>query len=126
MDAIDDSKGTNVGATVAALSDETVRPLNDTVIVQSATIVPYTVVATLTIATGPDAAVVQDAARAAVLTYVTACHAVGHAVAVSGLYAALHQSGVVSASLTTPTADLVVSADAAPYCTAITLTVETA
>lgn len=109
-------------AVEAALNDQDVRPLCDTVTVQAATIVNYTVTAVLTIGSGPDAATVLASAQAAVETYVAAQHKVGARVALSGLYQALHQPGVEFVTLTLPAADITPTATEAAYCTAITIT----
>jgi len=108
----------------AALSDETVRPLTDSVEVVSAAIAPYRVTATLHVQSGPDALVVKRAAEDAVAAYVAGRHAIGAGVAVSGLLAALHQPGCRTVRLAEPAADLEVGPDSAPFCEAITITVE--
>lgn len=106
----------------AALSAETVRPLCDTVVVQAASIVEYAITAALTTYSGPDPAVVISAAQNAVAAYAAAHHALGHDITLSGLYAALHQSGVQRVALTSPSADLVIDDHQAAYCTAISIT----
>lgn len=107
----------------AALNAETVRPMTDQVGVQSASIVPYAIVAELVLYPGPDASVVRAAALAAAEAYAAAQHAMGRDVTLSGLYAALHQPGVQRVDLTSPTANLVIGTGEASYCTGITLTV---
>ncbi len=109
------------GIVGAALADETVRPLNDTVIVESAEIVTYTVAAELEIFDGPDAETVRQAAEDAVAAYVAECHAVGAVVALSGLDGALHRPGVRRANRTLPATDLVPGPKQARLCTAITV-----
>jgi phage-related baseplate assembly protein len=103
----------------AALNDEDVRPLCDTVGVQSATILPYTVTAELTMFEGPDTATVLDLARAAVASYAADCHRLGRAVRRSGLFAALHQAGVEHVTLTTPAADIEPTTAHATWCNEI-------
>lgn len=105
----------------ATLTDETVRPLNDTVTVSAATIVNYTVNATLTFYSGPDSTVVMQSAQAAMEAYTAAMHRLGRDITLSGVYAALHQEGVQNVALTTPAADIVIDWDEAGYCTSITL-----
>lgn len=105
------------------LNDEDVRPLTDQVLVQGATIIPYTLVATLTLYEGPDAEVVRLAAEDAVTAYVTDHHRLGHDITMSGLYAALHQPGVQKVTLTTPDDDIVVETYQAAYCTSIAVIV---
>lgn len=110
-------------ATVAAyLSAETRRPMTDAVTVQSATIIPYAVAATIRTFDGPDAAIVLATARARLDAYVAACHRLGRDVARSGILAALHVEGVVTVQLTSPAADIPVDRTQAPWCSGIAIT----
>lgn len=111
-------------ATVArALNQEAVRPMTDSVLVQSASIINYTIVAELVMLPGPDSAVVRAAALAAAQAYASAQHALRRDVTLSGLYAALHQPGVQRVELASPGASISVGHGEASYCTGITLTV---
>ncbi len=110
-------------AVLSVVGSEAVRPLCDTVTVQTATIQSYAVDASLTVYPGPDAAVIRQAAIAACQQYVTDHHRLGHDITISGLYAALHQPGVHRVTLASPTADIVCNDQQAAYCTAITVTV---
>ena len=112
-----------IAAVTAVLNGEDVRPLTDTVVVQSATITSYEVIATLYVLQGPDPTVVRDAALAAVTAFVARQHKVGADIRLSALYAALHVAGVDRVTLSAPgiTSDLVIDAEHAPYCSAITL-----
>ena len=107
---------------LAALRPEEVRPLTDYVTVQSATILPYSVSATLHLFPGPDATVVVTEARQRLATYVEACHRLGAVVARSGLDAALHVAGVQKVELHSPAAEIVADPTQAPYCTDMTVT----
>lgn len=109
--------------TAAVADDKKVRPLTDQVTVQAATIANFTVDATLTVYPGPDSEVIRQAAEDAVTAYVVSCHKLGYDVTLSGIYAALHVPGVQKVTLTAPVADLVVAANAASYCTAITVAI---
>lgn len=111
-----------LAAVNATLSDEDVRPLTDQVLVESAVIVNYAITAQLTLYPGPDATVVLDAANAAAAAYAESNHRLGRDVTLSGLYAALHQEGVHSVLLTSPSASIVIARNHASYCTAITIT----
>lgn len=102
-----------------ALNAEDVRPLTDLVTVQAATVVSYTVEATIYVYSGPDAEVVRQAAIAAVTAYATAQHVIGHDISLSGLYAALHQPGVQRVELAQPAATLTVGPAEAAWCSAI-------
>lgn len=97
------------------------RPLTDQVIVQTANIQNYTVEASLTLYEGPGSQLVLDAANAAVEAFVEARHHLGHDITLSGLLAALHQSGVQNVALTQPAADLVIGPETAAYCTNISI-----
>jgi phage-related baseplate assembly protein len=105
------------------LTAEDVRPLCDTVTVQSATILTYAVTAQLVLLDGVDQALVLATAQAEVATYVADSHRLGRAMRLSGLYAALHQPGVAQVILASPAADIVPAATGAAYCTGIAVTV---
>lgn len=107
----------------AALSAEDVRPLCDTVSVQSAAIQNYQITATLDIAPGPDAGVVRDRAREAVTAYAASIRRIGQVVTISGLHAALHREGVSRVTLTQPATELDPGPTGAAYCTVIDVTV---
>jgi phage-related baseplate assembly protein len=111
-----------VAAVQAHLSDETIRPLTDHVIAQSAEIVPYEIVATLTTFSGPDGSVVIDAAQARVEAYREESHRLGRDITRSGIFAALHVVGVQNVDLISPPDDIIISRQQAPHCTGITLT----
>lgn len=107
----------------AVLNADDVRPLTDQVTVSSATVTPFTVVASLYLYAGPDQEVVRLSAVAAVQAYVEANHRPGRDIVLSGLYAALHQAGVQRVVLTSPAADIVNSPTQASYCSAVTVTI---
>lgn len=106
----------------ATLSAEDVRPLTDNVTVQSATIVNYTVDATLYFYSGPGSEQALANAQAAIEAYTEKQHRLGLDVTLSGIYAALHQSGVQRVDLAAPAANIVVDRQSAAFCTGITLT----
>ncbi|SDE41724.1 baseplate J/gp47 family protein [Paraburkholderia lycopersici] len=106
----------------AALNDEIVRPMTDQVDVQSASIIEYAIAAELVLQDGPDASTVKDLAQAAAQAYADATHMNGADVALSGIFKALHQTGVAQVNLTTPAANIVVSEGQAAYCIGITIT----
>lgn len=112
-----------ISAVDGALSREEIRPMTDSVTVQSASVVHYVIEAELTLQPGPDASVVRQAALDAVERYADTQHAMRRDVTRSGLFAALHQAGVQNVALASPAADLVIGAGEASYCTAITVTV---
>lgn len=106
----------------AAVNTESVRPLTDRVVVRSAEIVTYSVEAILYFYDGPSSATVLSAAQAAIEATVADRHKIGLDVALSGIYAALHQNGVHHVVLISPVADVVVANYQAGYCSNITLT----
>lgn len=110
-------------AVSAALNAEDVRPLCDAVTVLSATIVNFTVTATLSVLDGPDPAVVLAAAQAALAQYLADLRAVGRDVRLSGIYAALHQPGVEAVTLAAPLADIAIGPTQSANCTAVNITI---
>lgn len=110
-------------AVEAALSADEIRPLCDTVTVQSATILPYAIAAELEVDDGPDGAVVVDDAFATVALYAEQTHRLGRPVTRGGLYAALHQPGVRRVTLTSPAADIEAAPHQAPFCTGIAVSI---
>jgi phage-related baseplate assembly protein len=111
-----------VSAVERAVNDQTIRPMTDNVTVQSASIVEYAIEAELTMFPGPDAAVVRDAAIAAAEAYAERQHVMRRDITRSGIYAALHQSGVQNVDLASPAADIVIGDGEASHCTAISVT----
>lgn len=111
-----------IAAVESVLNEDEVRPLTDNVTVKSAEIIEFSVEATLTLYSGPDSAVVMDAAQAALEEYVTNSHRLGRSIALSGIYAALHREGVQSVDIASPPASIAIAWDQAPFCTGITIT----
>jgi phage-related baseplate assembly protein len=99
------------------------RPLTDNLMVEAATVQPYTVEAELTLYDGPDAEVVRQASLAAVTAFVDEHHRLGHDINIAGLHAALYLEGVQDVTITAPAASLIIAPDAAAFCTGITVTV---
>ena len=107
----------------AALNDEEVRPVADRVTVQSATIVPYQIEATLWISPGPAAGPVRQAAEDRLKSYIATRRRLGRDIRISAIHAALHAEGVQRVELTQPAADLVLDSSQASWCTAYTISV---
>ncbi|QFT84490.1 Baseplate J-like protein [Halomonas sp. THAF12] len=103
----------------AALSDETVRPLNDQVEVQSADVAEYEIRATLTIREGPAKSVVAQAARDAAEAYAADRHRLGLPIVRDAVLAALWVESVEHVALQSPTADIERGQHQAGYCTLI-------
>lgn len=107
----------------AALSADDIRPLCDNVSVSSASVLDYTISATLTCLPGPDVTLVQAAALAAVQAYAQAQFRLGYDITVSGLHAALHQPGVTRVDLLQPDASIAVAVDQAARCTGFSVAI---
>lgn len=112
-----------VEAVGAALNGATVRPMTDSVTVQSVAVINYAVTAELTLFSGPDAEVVRQNAEDAVSAYVERQRRIGYDVTRSGLFAALHQVGVQNVTLTSPAADVVIGEGEVSFSTGVTVTV---
>lgn len=110
-----------VAATVSA---ESVRPLTDHVIVQSAEILKFDVKAKLWTFAGPDSDVALAAARAGLDAYLADSRRLGRDITLSGLYASLQVAGIQNVVLEAPTATIVVGDTQAAYCQSIELEYE--
>lgn len=115
--------GELIAAVETTLNAEDVRPLCDTVIVVPASVLTYTISATLTCVPGPDTSVVLAAAISACQTYAAEQFRLGYDVTVSGLHAALHQPGVMRVDLTSPADSIPVANDQAARCTGINVAI---
>lgn len=111
-----------LASVAAAVSAETVRPLTDQVLVQSATIIDYSVTAQIFTYEGPDSNLVLTQARAQLAAFVVAQRKLGRDITRSGLYAALTAGGVQRVVLTQPAADVAISSTQAANLTASTVT----
>lgn len=112
-----------VAAVKTYLSDEDRRPLGDRLTVQGAQVIPYSVTATLYLAsTGPESEPIRAAALAKLNALVHARRRLGVEVSASAIYAALHVEGVRKVTLQ-GWSDLNPTPAQAAYCTAITLNV---
>jgi phage-related baseplate assembly protein len=105
------------------LSADNVRPMTDSVVVQSASVTEYQITAALTVYPGPDAEIIRATSQAAALAYAAAQHRLGYDVTLSGVYAALHQAGVQNVALASPSEDIVMGDGEAAFCTAVTVTI---
>jgi phage-related baseplate assembly protein len=112
-----------VEAVQAILSGDTIRPMTDRVMVQSAAITPYAIEAELILFPGPDAEVVRLSAEKEATTYAARQHRLGYDVTLSGIYAALHRPGVQNVILNSPAASLVMGDGEAAFSTGVIVTV---
>lgn len=106
----------------AALNAETVRPLTDEVLVQSATLIDYEIEAEIATFSGPDAAVVLAESNARLEALIEETHRLGRDVARSAIFAALHAPGVQRVTLISPVADIPVGRDEVAVCIGKTVT----
>lgn len=96
---------TQIAAVTAALGDD-VRPLTDYVTVASAIRIDFQISAILTIASGPDPAIVLQAANADLASYKDQRRRIGRMVARAGLIGALQVEGVENTNLAQPAMDI--------------------
>lgn len=122
-----EGQGTANSELVQAVKDklnaEHIRPLTDTVLVESAVILPYQIQAVLTLYPSVLETVVLENVNQAIARYVKKQHLLGVDITRSGVFAALHQEGVQNVRLNQPLADIVVQANQAAFCTNVTVTV---
>lgn len=111
--------GDLIKAVKEQLNDEYIRPLTDTVLVESAVILTYEIQATITLYPSVLESVVMGNVNQAITSYVNKKHSLGIDITRSGIYAALHQEGVQNVKLTKPMDDLIVQPHQAAYCTQI-------
>lgn len=110
-----------LAAVEAKVNDKSIRPLTDQVTVQSADIVPFAIIATLTFLSGPDRSLVLAEAQARLADHLAATLRLGRDVTRAGIIAALFPEGVQNIDLVSPAADIVLTRQQAGYCTGITL-----
>jgi phage-related baseplate assembly protein len=100
------------------------RPVADKLTVVSAQPVPYAIEAVLHVTTPETASAVQATAQAAAEAFVNSRIRIGRKLYRTSLAAALTVKGVVDVELVSPAADLDIGPFEAPYCTGITLTLQ--
>ena len=107
---------------LSAVNDDDVRPLTDKVTVQSAGIRRYSIDAELKLEKGVTEDIALQAAQEAIRKYSLTTHRLGAVVSLSAIYAALHQTGVLSVVLHHPRREIVCQSTEAPFCTSIKVT----
>lgn len=112
-----------INAVKKQLNAEHIRPLTDTVLVESAVILPYEIRATLTLYPSVLESVVMANVNQAITHYTNKQHLLGIDITLSGIYSALHQEGVQNVKLTQPLADLIVQPHQAAYCSQIQINI---
>lgn len=111
-----------LNAVTAALNADTVRPLTDEVLVQSATLIDYEVVAQISTFAGPDAALVLAASNSRLAALIEDNRRLGRDITRSAIFAALHAPGVHRVALISPPTDIIVNRDEVAVCTARAVT----
>ncbi|WP_259161832.1 baseplate J/gp47 family protein [Xanthomonas sp. 4461] len=101
------------------LTNDDVRPLTDSVTVQSAQVVPYAIRGRVYTYAGPDSAVVMREALRSLRAYLAEAHRIGRDVPESAIKAKLFADGVQRIELDSPAADIRISRTQAAYCTSI-------
>ncbi|HDR9259629.1 TPA: baseplate J/gp47 family protein [Burkholderia vietnamiensis] len=121
--ADNDPQGALLATVTDAVNADNVRPLCDTVLVQFAAILPYSINATLEIDSTVDQAAVLSLAQAQAQVYAASVHKCGGAPTIAGVYAALWVTGVRNVTLSAPgiQSDMVANKTQASYCTGITV-----
>ncbi|CAL4868213.1 hypothetical protein MMA231_02488 [Asticcacaulis sp. MM231] len=118
----DGEAGAPLIATVASvLTADEIRPLTDSVTVQSATIVEYSITASLWTFSGPDRATVLAEAAVKLDAYVAESRKIGRDITRNGIGSALRVAGVQNVTIASPAADVVISSTQAAHCTGIIL-----
>jgi len=107
----------------AALSQDDVMPLTDTISVLAVDIQPVPIVAELTLYPGPDAELLLSDAAAALDEYLASVHKVGYDLTRAGIVAALVVPGVQNVHISSPADDVVVGPYGMTVSPDITLTI---
>ncbi|MCO1349954.1 baseplate J/gp47 family protein (plasmid) [Burkholderia vietnamiensis] len=109
----------------AKVSPETVRPLNDTVLVEPAIKIEYAIDALIYVGSGPDPNIVLDARRKVLDSVVAKSRRLRAGMPRSAIEGALHapDSGVTRIELRSPVADVVCGPREFAHCTGINLDV---
>ncbi|KVO77120.1 baseplate J protein [Burkholderia ubonensis] len=110
----------------AKVSPETVRPLNDTVLVEPAIKIEYAIDALIYVGSGPDPKVVRDARRKVLDGVVAKSRRLRAGMPRSAIEGALHapDSGVTGLDLSTPVDNVVCGPREFAYCTGIRVEVK--
>lgn len=119
--------GTAPPATLTAVEDvltnDSVRPLTDEVIVQSAAILPYDITASLWLYAGPDPALILSTALANLDVLIATRRKLGRDMTRSAIIAALHVGGVQRVNLASPAADIAATPLQCAFADTITVTI---
>ncbi|MEC8887364.1 MAG: baseplate J/gp47 family protein [Pseudomonadota bacterium] len=106
-----------------ALNDESIRPVGDRVTVQSAEIIDYQIEAILYVERIAEHATLLAEANQRISEYAYANRRLGRSIYLSQLYALLTVGGVVRVEITSPSADILLTAEQATRCTNINVSI---
>ncbi|NUZ11754.1 baseplate J/gp47 family protein [Pseudoalteromonas sp. McH1-7] len=101
------------------LFQEEIRPLTDRPRILAAEVKEFTLHAKLYLYPGPDEQKVKTLVERSVKQWLQAHHKLNHDIRMSGLYGALHQTGVQRVELVSPTEDIINAPWQAAYCTKV-------
>lgn len=108
-----------IAKVIARLGEEDIRPLTDEVIVAAPQITDFAVDVALKVGAGPDPALVVATARKAIEAFVAKRFIIDQPIYVSALSAIAHVPGVESATVLSPTSDVIPSPGGAAYAASI-------
>ncbi|MDX7718964.1 baseplate assembly protein [Aeromonas caviae] len=111
-----------IEAVSSGLNHEMIRPLTDNVQVIAADVVTFNISATLDFFPGVGHQQVIDAAVDSAKAYAFEMHKMGMDITIDGIYAALRRQGVQKVNLISPTGDIPIAWNQAPFCGAINIT----
>lgn len=112
-----------LAAVEAALNDEEIRPLSETVIVSPATVIEYTIDLALVLFAGPSGELVLAAVQAALEKFTQQHHQLDADIVLTAIHAAAHVAGVKKVIIASPLADIACAPGEVAYCTGITVNV---
>lgn len=107
----------------AALSQETIRPLSEEVIVSPGSVINYTIEIGLVLFPGAASELAIAAAEASLAAFATEHHKLGRDIIRSAIDAEAHKAGVKEVIIDVPAVNLICADHQAPYCTAIVVSV---
>lgn len=114
---------TLLSTVAAALDDEAIRPLSESVVVSPATVINYTIDIALTLFAGPSVELVLAAVQAALDQFAAQHHLLDLDVVLSALHAAAHVAGVKKVVIVSPAADIDCAVGEVAYCTGINISI---
>lgn len=107
----------------AALNDEEIRPMSESVVVSPATVIEYTIDLALVLFAGPSGELVLAAVQAALEKFTAQHHQLDADIVLTAIHAAAHVAGVKKVIIASPLADIACAPGEVAYCTGITVSV---